>query len=110
MLHFQPKRCATAPTRLTALRSRIPVEQGVQDLMRRLLGIADPLKHEGPQRQSHYLGFLIHACQVQVSRKSLVERIVADQADVIGYADACLPERILQTGGHRTIYTVYGRI
>ena len=78
--------------------------------MRRLLGIADPLKQKVHSGRAHYLGFLIHACQVQVSRKSLVDRIVADQADVIGYADACLPERILQTGGHRTIYTVNGRI
>ena len=64
--------------------------------MRRLLGIADPLKQKVHSGRAHYLGFLIHACQVQVSRKSLVDRIVADQADVIGYADACLPERILQ--------------
>ena len=78
--------------------------------MRRLLGIADPLKQKVHSGRTHYLRFLIHACQVQVSRKSLIDRIVADQADVIGYADACLPERILQTGGHGTIYTVDGRI
>ena len=78
--------------------------------MRGLLGIADPLKQKVYSSRTHYLWFLIHACQVQVSRKSLEDRIDADQADVIGYEDACLPERILQTGGHRTIYTVYGRI
>lgn len=66
--------------------------------MRGLLGIADPSNRRSTAAETPYLWFLIHACQVQVSRKSLVDRIVADQADVIGYEDACLPERILQTG------------
>ena len=78
--------------------------------MRGLLGIVDALKQKVYSSRTHYLRFLIHACQVQVSRKSLVDSIVADQADVIGYADACLPERIPQTGGHRTIYTIDGRV